>query len=74
MNPQWPDARNSRPRPRLLEFNGRPLTSPTIRWRINGYPASLMIWSMDEWESLSERPSDAQLHPLGLWCALRLDD
>jgi hypothetical protein len=44
-----------------------------IRWRINGYPASLMIWSAAEWEGLQVRPADAQFHPLGVWCALRLD-
>jgi hypothetical protein len=44
-----------------------------IRWRINGYPASLLIWSLEEWERLPERPADAQLHPMGVWCALRLD-
>jgi len=45
----------------------------SLRWRINGYPARLLIWSWEEWEKLPERPPDAQLHPLGLWCALRLD-
>jgi len=44
-----------------------------VRWRINGHPATLMIWSAEEWEGLQDRPSDAQFHPLGVWCALRLD-
>ncbi len=44
-----------------------------LRWRINGYPATLMIWSAAEWEGLQDRPSDAQFHPMGVWCALRLD-
>jgi hypothetical protein len=42
-------------------------------WRINGYRASLLIWTIDEWEKLEERPSDAQYHPSGVWCALRMD-
>lgn len=42
-------------------------------WRINGYRASLYIWTMAEWEAMAERPLDAQYHPSGLWCALRVD-
>jgi hypothetical protein len=44
------------------------------RWRINGYAASIVIWTHDEWERLSERPTDAQYYPCGVWCALRMDD
>ncbi len=42
-------------------------------WRINGYRASLLIWTIDEWEKLEVRPTDAQYHPSGVWCALRMD-
>lgn len=42
-------------------------------WRINGYPARLLIWSPEEWEHLETRPIDAQYHPFGVWCALRMD-
>ena len=42
-------------------------------WRINGHPARLVIWSQEEWEKLEVRPLDAQFHPYGVWCALRLD-
>ncbi len=42
-------------------------------WRINGYRASLYIWTSAEWEAMAERPVDAQFHPSGLWCALRVD-
>ncbi len=42
-------------------------------WRINGYRASLLIWTIDEWERLEERPADAQYHPSGVWCALRME-
>jgi hypothetical protein len=43
------------------------------RWRINGYRATIIIWSAEEWEKLTERPNDAQYYPCGVWCALRLD-
>jgi hypothetical protein len=42
-------------------------------WRINGYRAKLLIWTADEWEKLQQRPSDAQYHPKGVWCSLRVD-
>jgi hypothetical protein len=42
-------------------------------WRINGYRASLSIWTCDEWDKLEDRPADAQYHPKGVWCALRLE-
>lgn len=46
----------------------------TTGWRINGHPARLLIWSAEEWEQLDVRPIDAQYHPFGVWCALRLVD
>jgi len=42
-------------------------------WRINGYAARLVIWSQEEWDKLEVRPMDAQYHPHGVWCALRLE-
>ena len=42
-------------------------------WRINGYAAQLLIWSPEEWEKLEVRPMDAQFHPFGFWCALRIE-
>jgi hypothetical protein len=42
-------------------------------WRINGFRARLVIWTVAEWEKLELRPADAQYHPSGVWCALRLD-
>jgi hypothetical protein len=45
----------------------------SARWLINGYPARLLVWTVEEWENLEERPMDAQYHPLGFWCALRMD-
>ncbi|AMV37652.1 hypothetical protein [Planctomyces sp. SH-PL62] len=47
---------------------------PTVGWRINGHPARLLIWSPEEWEGLDVRPIDAQYHPVGVWCALRLEE
>ena len=45
----------------------------SARWRINGYPARIVIWTAREWEDLPERPTDAQYFDCGVWCALRLD-
>ena len=42
-------------------------------WRINGHPATIVIWTTDEWDRLPERPLDAQYYPCGIWCALRMD-
>lgn len=41
-------------------------------WRINGYRATIVIWTAEEWERLPERPADAQYYACGVWCALRL--
>lgn len=43
------------------------------RWRINGYRATIIIWSAEEWEKMTERPTDAQYFPSGVWCALRIE-
>ncbi len=40
-------------------------------WRINGYRAAVIVWTAEEWGVLTERPSDAQPLPSGMWCALR---
>lgn len=42
-------------------------------WRINGFRARLLVWTVAEWERLEPRPADAQYHPSGVWCALRLE-
>jgi hypothetical protein len=44
-----------------------------VYWRINGFRARLLIWTVAEWEKLEPRPADAQYHPSGVWCALRLE-
>jgi hypothetical protein len=48
--------------------------SGAIFWRINGFRAKLLVWTVDEWEKLEARPVDAQFHPSGVWCALRLEE
>jgi hypothetical protein len=42
-------------------------------WRINGFRARILIWTPEEWAGLRERPDDAQYHPSGVWCALRIE-
>jgi hypothetical protein len=42
-------------------------------WRINGHRARLLIWTPDEWARMETPPADAQFHPTGVWCALRLE-
>ncbi len=41
-------------------------------WKINGFPARIVVWTIAEWERLEERPTDAQYFPCGIWCALRV--
>jgi hypothetical protein len=47
--------------------------SAGVFWRINGFRAKLLVWTVEEWERLEARPPDAQFHPSGVWCALRLE-
>ncbi len=67
-------------RNRCREVNGLKLYQPSVqesqiaRWKINGYFASIIIWTAEEWNQLEERPEDAQYYPCGIWCALRLED
>ncbi len=45
----------------------------SARWLINGFPATILIWSAEEWARLTEHPNDAQQYPNGIWCALRME-
>ena len=45
----------------------------SARWLINGFPATILVWTAEEWSRLTERPLDAQQVPNGTWCALRID-
>jgi hypothetical protein len=56
----------------LFEPDG-PTDPQGVRWLINGFPANILIWTQDQWANLNERPSDAQYHPNGVWCALRME-
>lgn len=54
-------------------FRPEPRRKGVVRWRINGHRVYLVLWSTEEWERLDSPPPDAQLHPVGVWCALRAD-
>ena len=45
----------------------------SARWLINGFPATVLIWTAEEWARLIDRPEDAQQSPNGVWCALRME-
>jgi hypothetical protein len=61
------------PGPKLYQPDPDSRFPGVAQWRINGFPARLLIWTTEEWERLVERPSDAVYHPSGVWCALRVD-
>lgn len=42
-------------------------------WRINGHPARLLVWTLEQWSRLERPPDDAQYLGCGVWCALRVD-
>ena len=50
---------------------GRP-GQPAGRWSINGWPATVAVWTAEEWARSTDRPADAQLMPNGVRCALRM--
>jgi hypothetical protein len=54
-------------------WRGGATDSSPVMWRINGYRATLLVWTQDEWARLDVRPADAQYHPSGIWCALRVE-
>jgi hypothetical protein len=57
--------------PRL--WQGGATDSSPIMWRINGHRATLQVWTQEEWAKLDVPPADAQFHPSGIWCALRVE-
>ncbi|MHB1558191.1 MAG: hypothetical protein ACYC61_12070 [Isosphaeraceae bacterium] len=67
-----PDAASGASAALRLYLHSRP-ESEGIFWKINGFRATLLVWTREEWNRLESRPQDAQLHPSGVWCALRLD-
>ena len=42
-------------------------------WKINGFPATIYIWTSEEWDRMEVHPEDAQYYPCGIWCALRMN-
>jgi hypothetical protein len=73
MSQSQPSRRLARQRTVLRLFEPLSQVVSSDRWRINGHPARLFIWSMEEWERLENHPADAQFHPFGVWCALRIE-
>ncbi len=63
----------NRPRAFLRLWRGAATDSSPIVWRINGYRATLLVWTPEEWAELDVPPADAQYHPSGIWCALRVE-
>lgn len=45
----------------------------SARWLVNGYPATILIWTAEEWDRMTDRPEDAQPFANGTWCVLRMD-
>lgn len=61
------------PRPVLSLYRPEPAELNVSRWRINGHGARIVIWTSEEFDHLTERPTDARYYPCGVWCALRVD-
>ena len=70
MNLQCHANQEVSPRPTLYRPSDEVRNSAL--WRINGYAATIIVWTAEEWDRLAERPTDAQYYPCGVWCALRL--
>ena len=72
MNQVIPVQDSAKSRPALALYHAPLLGSHIPYWRINGFPATIIIWTADEWEHLIDRPDDAQYFACGVWCALRM--
>ena len=73
MGRSLPSSRFATQRAPLHLYDPRSRSPGSDCWRINGHPARLLIWTTEEWERLEQRPTDAQFHPFGVWCALRIE-
>ncbi len=60
-------------RGRLRIHSPAAMIANSARWLVNGFPATVMIWTAEEWARLTDRPQDAQQTPNGIWCALRMN-
>ena len=61
------------PRPTLALFCPPPVVLNVSRWRINGHPAQIILWTAEEFNQLTNPPKDAIYNACGVWCALRID-
>ncbi len=73
MGRSLPTSRFATQRATLHLYDPRSHSPSSDCWKINGHLARLLIWTTDEWERLEQRPADAQFHPFGVWCALRIE-
>lgn len=73
MNPATQLQHVATERTALGLYNPPLIEAHVAHWKINGFPASILIWTVEEWEKLIDRPTDAQYYPCGVWCALRID-
>lgn len=73
MGRSLPSSRFATQQAALHVYDPRSRSLGSDCWRINGHPARLLIWTTEEWERLEQRPADAQFHPFGVWCALRVE-
>jgi hypothetical protein len=70
-------ARDCKRQPRSYRVQRDPtlLLSCARAWRINGFPATIHIWTDQAWRLMKETPADAQYFDgCGVWAALRMDD
>lgn len=58
---------------RLKIHRPEPEAANSACWLINGFPATILIWTAEEWSELTVRPQNAQQIPNGTWCLLRMD-
>jgi hypothetical protein len=62
------------PKRTRLAIHRPPVDEPlALHWLIDGHPATVLIWTPEEWARLDDPPLDAQPCPNGFWCALRID-
>ena len=59
---------------RIYRPSGDPGGPSIRRWKVNGYPASVVVWTAEDWDRLAdaEKPADAQEHHDGIRVAVRM--
>lgn len=58
---------------RGLRLHEPPPVPTVARWLINGFPATILTWTAEEWRRSTDKPGDAQEFPNGVRCALRME-